>query len=354
MAKGKDIQNLKHFLSLVRMGMWGRAEDLQPEGTDWEKITRWARQQTVIPIVAEGMEVSGLAEQIKENCIADLFESSASNARIHHLLDNAAAKAYTLLEEEDIPSVLIKGQGIARSYRNPLLRQCGDVDLLVGSRNYEKIPQTLSKHGYTIARQGGKHTDFYVSDFRVEIHRVCVETSSSVMNSFFLSWGDRQVKDSSKSFSPAGSEVMVRIPEDEFNAIYVFVHMFSALVSNGTGLRQLCDLAAVLSSGGKTLNREIILKSLTSHKLLRAWQVFGCVLVDYLGLPVEDFPFYDETQLPKAERLMDLIIESGNFGFFLKRPQGRQSVWSTAGYLWRKFVWKTSMVKLFPESLTKI
>ena len=354
MAKGRDIHNLRQFLSLVRMGMWGKAEDLQTEGTDWEKITRWARQQTIIPIVAEGMELSGLAEKIKEDCISDLFESAASNARIHHLLDSAAAKVYSLLEDEDMPSVLIKGQGIARSYRKPLLRQCGDVDLLVGSRNYEKIPQVLAKHGYAIARQGGKHTDFYVSDFRVEIHRSCVETSSSEMNSFFLSWGDEQVKKSSRTFSPAGSEVMIRVPEDEFNAIFVFVHMFSALVANGTGLRQLCDLAAVLSSSGKTLNREIILKSLTSHKLLHSWQVFGCLLVDLLGLPVEEFPFYDETQLPKAERLMDLIIESGNFGFFLKRPQGRQSLWNRIGYYWRKFVWKTSMVKLFPESLTKI
>ena len=47
---------------------------------------------------------------------------------------------------------------------------------------------------------------------------------------------------------------------------------------------------------------------------MNPWQIFGCVLVDYLGLPQEKFPFYNSRKLPKAKRLLKMILEEGNFG----------------------------------------
>lgn len=48
--------------------------------------------------------------------------------------------------------------------------------------------------------------------------------------------------------------------------------------------------------------------------LTDAWQVFGCIAVDWLGLPKEEMPFYDAKCARRAKRALKIILKEGNFG----------------------------------------
>ena len=48
--------------------------------------------------------------------------------------------------------------------------------------------------------------------------------------------------------------------------------------------------------------------------MMKPWQSFGCVLVDVLGMPAKDFPFYDKRKSGKVKGIMKLVVKEGNFG----------------------------------------
>ena len=49
--------------------------------------------------------------------------------------------------------------------------------------------------------------------------------------------------------------------------------------------------------------------------VMQAWQKLGCLLVNYLGLPAEEFPLYDAKAGKKVVRVVKHILSEGNFGF---------------------------------------
>ena len=75
------------------------------------------------------------------------------------------------------------------------------------------------------------------------------------------------------------------------------------------------------------VNKEQLAQDLRYLRLEHWWKLFGCVAVDYVGLPQEEFPFYEARYRKKAARIVDLMFRCGNFGqhYFSPasvRPQG--------------------------------
>ena len=64
---------------------------------------------------------------------------------------------------------------------------------------------------------------------------------------------------------------------------------------------------------------------LTSMHLMKPWQAFGYLMVEQLGLPEAEMPFYDASCLRTAQRLYCNVMEVGNFGrnsrFKQRRPK---------------------------------
>ena len=54
----------------------------------------------------------------------------------------------SLLEENNIPSVILKGAAAAMYYPYPSLRTMGDVDILVRRKNLERAVQLMEDNGY--------------------------------------------------------------------------------------------------------------------------------------------------------------------------------------------------------------
>lgn len=64
---------------------------------------------------------------------------------------------------------------------------------------------------------------------------------------------------------------------------------------------------------------------------MKPWKIFGCIAVDYLGLPDDEFPFYDSKYHKKATKTLERIMYEGNFGQqteFVRKP--------TRGYIYEK------------------
>ena len=126
-----------------------------------------------------------------------------------------------------------------------------------------------------------------------------------------------------------------------YNALYIFVHLFFHMTASGVGLRQLCDWAMIIAQSAfqdssskfqvknvndnvnanlnpnkkSSLNREDLGGSLVKLGYFKAYKAMGAFLVEYLGLPEEQFPFaLDEKDRKWVETIKKNILKRGNFG----------------------------------------
>ena len=86
--------------------------------------------------------------------------------------------------------------------------------------------------------------------------------------------------------------------------------------------------------------------------LLKAWKIFGFIAVDTLGLPVENFPFY-EHRTNHGEKVLENIFTGGNFGYYNpelgRRPKGYiASKLYTVGRTYRQFF---KNISIFPGKI---
>jgi hypothetical protein len=120
------------FFSVVRAALWKTHVEV-PEGfADWSKVLKLAKAQTLTGLVADVL--LGNAEiraQLPEQAVAKLQGAVRNNMLMHNMLNNTLILVVSKLRENGVESVLLKGQGIARNYPVPELRQCGDIDLYV-------------------------------------------------------------------------------------------------------------------------------------------------------------------------------------------------------------------------------
>jgi len=163
--------NTKAFLGLVRAGLWEKEARLSLfDSIDFDKVYRLAKEQSVIGLVLSGLEYSDvkppqelLLQWIGE---AQLIEkrNKAMNGFVAELIDN--------LRKKDIYALLIKGQGIAQCYEKPLLRACGDIDLLLSSDNYEKAKVLLLPLASAVDKEDIErmHLGMTIVPWLVELH----------------------------------------------------------------------------------------------------------------------------------------------------------------------------------------
>ena len=126
------------FFSLLRAGLWSRDERIDTsDNVNWADVYRLAQEQTVVGLIAEGMEHipdMRIPQYIALSIAADVFQMEKRNKEMNDFV----ARLIAYLRKRDVYVILVKGQGIAQCYKRPLWRSCGDVDLLLNQKNYEK------------------------------------------------------------------------------------------------------------------------------------------------------------------------------------------------------------------------
>ena len=322
-----DKVAVRQFLALLRAGLWGASCETEyfenDDRPDWKGILYLARTQAVLPLVYDGMLT--LPERMRLNGPA-LLKLIAYVDRIEGLnqaLDEAAAEISSRLEAEGIRSVLLKGQGLATLYRIPGHRQCGDIDLYVGEKNYRKAADIIRtwKEVHGEMTETTKHTGFMFGELELELHKTAMELPYKKMNASYRQWENESLGSlSTEIILGEKNSLAVKIPPATFNLFYVFYHAFNHFMQCGLGLRQLCDIARMLHEYSHELNLDELKKRLEEFKLDREWQLFLCLAVDFLGLKDEEAPLYNPELKPLSEKLLDTILRDGNFGQYKSLP----------------------------------
>ena len=331
----------ERFLALLRAGLWNKPTDLpsSDKPIHWANIMSMATRQTVIGLVANAIAQLPEAEKPDQQRIAQLQALLVCNHQAHQRLNRQLVETVSLLRENGLSPILLKGQGIAQLYSNPFLRQCGDIDLYIGLEDFEKARELIEQHYGKDPKnhESLKHYHAHYQGLSIELHRIAERLANPIYNNRFQAWTRHYLHEAQPTcIQINGSQI--EIPHPQFNVLYIFHHAWHHFISSGIGLRQLCDWSLSLHSYRNTIDQEQLHADLKAFGLIRPWQLFAYIAVERLGLPKEECPLYTNRYVQQAEKALDMIFYSGNFGHYDPTRQGRPT--SYLGGKWFSLKWE--------------
>ena len=324
----------KQFLELLRAGLWGGCPDVtlfQGE-VNWKAIFKIAREQAVQVLVADGMEA--LPEHLapKKETIYKVAIRRTTNSLAYKVQKSLINRITTLFNEEGIPSILLKGQGVAQNYQKPESRMCGDIDIYVGMDNFHKACEILRREGAEELIHQDEH-EFHIAfdldDKTIEVHKKSDVIHGRKLNDSLQKWTtihlDAKLADGTlPKWNNDGT--LINIPDPTYNAFYIIHHAVRHMLGEGIGLRHVCDWMIFLHTHQDQIDTEELKAKLAEYKIATAWGQFGALATKYLGFPEEHLlvPPINQNE-SKAELLLQHIFSTGNFGQYSKEKRDSKS-----------------------------
>lgn len=311
----REVQAL---FALVRAGLWGRYDEAMASvfplsSEEWGRVFTIARQQTVTGIVFRGLdqlpeeELPPMGMMAKWIAYADRIEQS------NRIVNDTLVMLCGHFAKSGDRAVLQKGPGVAMMYPEPLLRECGDIDLFFPDIDGCLDPLQGIPGATREAKPDGSW-EYQVNGVVIERHSHLVDILSPRASKFVKRL---IVEKGYESVNVGGSIVLV--PAPEVNLLLLSSHILKHSLGVGIGLRQFCDMAVACNFYADRVDpREM--EEIYRKAGLEKWSVLLDGFLDqYLGLEVG--------KTKKSDVLLDIILKGGNFGRFTgKCEKASQSV----------------------------
>ena len=241
------LKQQKIFFDFLRFCI-GSAKEIPGslKEADWKELYAIAQKQCLVGVLFDGIkklpaEHVGMEKELLLQWMAESQMLEKANVR----LNDAAIQVSEWFRKKGFRTCILKGQGNALMYPNPYSRTPGDIDIWVegGDKRVISFVRSISPHEKACYH----HIEFpSYKGVEVEVH---------YRPSFLLCfWHNRKLQKYYESVKEEqfshrvmlGEQGEIAIPTVEFNLIFQLTHIFSHLMNEGIGLRQLVDYYYVL------------------------------------------------------------------------------------------------------------
>ena len=297
----------KVLLQILAKDLFGSEEKIEWETAQLDKLYEEAKGQTVIAMAFNSLPQEASANDMQTYLKWQGTAFSIMQQTLQNNLSNA--KLTQLLDENGIEHTTIKGYASSHYYKNPTIRQMGDIDFLVRECDVEKVTEILLANGYErFDDDHDLHIGFKKNKIIYELHTNV--TSVPEGKEFVLDSLKGAIEDAVEVDSSCGK---IRITCPLHHGIVMLMHMQRhMIISSGIGIRHLADWAVFVdyySNEDWKNTFEVPLKKIGLWKFAKVISKSASI---YLKLPQKEwFADADETL---AKNLSKEIFTSGNFG----------------------------------------
>ena len=284
------------LLSLIKQSQFGPSEAISFNDVDMDALFVEASQQSVLGLVA--------SEIPEEYITPKWYKARYRRKASYFLYCDEQDELKMVLDGAAIPFVILKGNASAINYKEPYLRMMGDIDFLVPQDQYQQAKTLLSSIGYVESHDNGRHASFKKDDQLFEIHH---HYCHGVDFEDYLTKGllNPEIVSIDGHIFPMFAKLA--------NGLVLLDH-FRRHLQSAVGLRHVVDWMMYVY---RNLDDEFwdnefapVVKDLGMDTLA---VTLTRMCQFYLGLP-ETITWCNNAKKSTCERLMNVILKSGNFG----------------------------------------
>lgn len=278
------------------------------ETVDWQTVMQESAHQAVM------LSAFDAAVQYKTfipNPVYQTWLQRSSRALYSNLkVEKAQCEMVALLEKRGYAYVILKGESAASYYPKPELRHLGDVDFLIDATQKEEIEKIFLEAGYTselhehichvVLKKPGAHLEMHF-----EIAGIPYGRPGEIVREYI-----QDTLSCKKRIGSVGTAFSS--PEEAHHGLILLLHMQHHMVSEGLGLRHLCDWAAFVDKTWEMpFWEERLLPLLKRIGLYKYATVMTKICADTLGTVC---PTWVHAEAELCGAVLQDILAGGNFG----------------------------------------
>ncbi len=288
-----------------------------PQISDWQAVYDFVNKQKITGICDPSDYPVSIQRDLLFKWLGDIQQIKNQSILLHQ----RTVELYVLLQKAGFQCCILKGQGNAMIYPDPLKRMPGDIDVWIDAD--EKTIYDYVKSQFPDAQDSFKHIKFPVfSDIPVDIHCTPLKFRHPVYRRRLQKWINNNKKEQFDYFIRlTGMDVEVAVPTARFNVIYQLGHIMTHLFDEGIGLRHLVDYFYVLKElqGITETEREQIRKEWKWLGMSRLASAIMWIEHEVLGLSKNLLLTIPDERL--GRKILEDVSEGGNFGKYSQRQK---------------------------------
>ncbi len=312
----------ERFFELIKISLGKQQQFLSPLSCkEWDALFQYAKKQTLAGVLFEGVQRLPAEQRPPTDLLLKWYVISERIKKQNTLLNKRAVNVSAYFSENGFNNCILKGQGLAALYPNPLLRMPGDIDIWIeGGR--ERVFAFVAQKG-ELQNVNYHHVSYpFCEDTDVEVHVMPNRLNNPFKN--------QQLQKFFREIAPEQFAHRIQLPDDTgkipvpttlFNAFYVLLHIYHHLFGEGIGLRQMMDYYYVLLQPMTDEERVELLKLFNRFGMMRFARATMYVMSEVFGLE-KDY-WITEPCRADGEFLLSEIMAAGNFGQYDERMSGR-------------------------------
>ena len=281
---------------------------------DWKKMMAWANDQAVVGVIYHGIQRAGNNISMPFDVLM-AWVGYANRIEVQNkIMNQRCVEVVDVFKNAGYEYMVLKGQGNALIYPNPLLRSSGDIDVWVNGKTIKEIIR-FAREKNPGAKACYHHVEYGAyNGVEVEVHYRPSFMYNPIHNYRLQKWFSKMAEGGCLMAELPEGTGGIRVPNMVFNVVFQISHVYNHLLHEGIGLRQIIDYYYLLKSN---TNRTNVTNYYDTLRYLGLETIAGAmmwVLNEVLGLP--------ESYLiaPKDEKrgkvLLAEIMKGGNFGHY--------------------------------------
>lgn len=217
------------------------------KGADWRVLYAMARKQCLVGVLFDGIKRLPADVGMDKGLLFQWMAQNQTLRKANARLDKAAVEVAEWFGRKGFRTCVLKGQGNALLYPPGMERTPGDIDLWVdgGDRKVVSFVRSLSPDEKVCYH----HIGFpEYNGVEVEVHFRPSFLFCFRHNRCLQGYYERVMDDQFAHRVKLGEQGEVAVPKAEFNLIFQLTHIFTHLMNEGIGLRQLLDYFFLLKN----------------------------------------------------------------------------------------------------------
>lgn len=325
----KVVKTVDFLLALIKSEITGdRSAISEFLDFDIEKLIELATKHDLTAITVNALIANNIVDN--ENPLRKKLETILVYSSYRYLRNKSLCeKTESILSENNIDYVLLKGSVIRDMYPEPWMRSSCDTDILIHENDIEKAVAKLVENGFKTENRKNYHdVALYYNNALLELHFSICENMSNIDKQLKKAW------DYAKKIN--GNKYL------ETNDFFVFhhiAHMMYHFVAGGCGIRPFIDLWILRRNN--FYNEAEVEKQCEYCGILKFYKSM---------LEVIDVWFENASHNEKTLRIQNYIVYGGVYGNLDNvSAVGVVKNRSKVGYLFRlAFLPYTNMRVLYP------
>lgn len=290
-------------------------------GIDWQGLYEFCQQQAILGLVLDGIERLDRIQKldISPNLVYEWVGQSNLIETQNRLVNQRVKELTAYLREQGQQSCILKGQGNAMMYPNPLHRSPGDIDVWLKGKKKEIVAFVHQR--FPDMNVQYHHMNYPVfDDVEVEVHyypSFCYNKwHNHRLQQFFRGCSEEQ-------FSNINTEGYA-VPTVVFNLVFQLSHMMRHFFTQGIGLRHAIDYYYLLQQEITVAEREEVVHELKRCGMYKFFCAVLWIEVEVLGLDRNaDIAPYNSKA---GATVLKEMLKGGNFGHHYNHNQKNLAV----------------------------